>query len=192
MLELVTIKQAELKRGDVLHLSGDVLIDEPMLLGEGRVWLDVVSLEPPVMGVRETGGPRELQGAATRTVVVERLVDGDLPYSAPGCHVERGGVPAAHTDGDEIVVRMGEWYRDGARFAMPEALLTGTISPDVALAAFRAACRWINAESWEDDDPDRIAAERMTVDEVIACIFQHYPHGDHPWEYLFASAVSLA
>lgn len=191
MLELVTIKQADLKIGDVLHLSGDVLIDEPRSWADDHVWIDVVSLEPPVTNLRTTGGPRELQGSASRTVVVERPADDDLPYSAPGCHVERGGVPAAHVDALEIVVRMKEWYRDGAHFAMPEGLVMHEIPADILVAAFRAACVWINAESWEDDDPDRIAAERMTVDEVIACIFRHYPHGDHPWEYLFAAAASL-
>ncbi|HEY3514568.1 MAG TPA: hypothetical protein VGL36_35640 [Kribbella sp.] len=192
MRELVTIRQADLKIGDVLHLSGDVLIDGPVVMGDGRVWIDVVSLEPPVMRPRDTGGPRELEGAVGRTVVVERPADDDLPYSAPGGHVSRGGVPAARATNVDVITRMAEWYRDGAHFSMPEVLLTGVIPDDIQLAAFRAACRWINAESWEDDDPDRIAAERMTVDEVIACIFMHYPHGDHPWEYVLEAAAALA
>ncbi|MEV0287881.1 hypothetical protein AB0H36_27525 [Kribbella sp. NPDC050820] len=190
MLELVTIKQADLVTGDVLHRSGDLVIGPPDLMPDNRVWLDVLSLEPPVLTTRAAGGPRELTGVASITVEVDRPEADDLPYSAPARHVERGGIPAAHTDGEEIAAQMRLWYRDGAHFSTPESLLYD-VPTDVAAGAFRAACRWINAQAWADDDPDRIAAERMTVHEVIACIFLHYAPGNRqPWDKLIQATAS--
>lgn len=194
MLEAITIKHTDLEPGDVLEASGDLVIDYPITTYGGLILLDVLSVELPTMRSLQTDQPHEITAKPMDFVNVARLQEGALEYSAPGGHVALGGTPAVHTDPDEIAGKMRLWHRDEARFSTPEELFG--IPNDIAFGAFRLACKWIQSQAWGDDDPDRIAAERMTADEVIACIFLHLPNNTADdmknWEDLLRAAASWA
>ncbi|MFI5736204.1 hypothetical protein ACIA49_39180 [Kribbella sp. NPDC051587] len=192
MLELLTVPHTDLRAGDVLHGTGELVIGPPTTMTDTHLWLDVVALDPVVMGERFKPGPRWTIVDSRISVEIQRAA-AELPLSAPAGHVGRGGTPAAFDSGEEIARQMQLWFQMSPRVCTRDSALLN-VPADIAAGALARACWWIDDRLWADDNPTRRAAERMTTHEVIACILQHYEAEApmDPWDDLITAEMDLA
>ncbi len=193
MLELLTVPHPDLRAGDVLYGTGDLVIGPPATMTDTHLWLDVVALQPVVLGEHLKPGPRTTIVDARTSVEIQRATADELPISAPAAHVGRGGAPAALDSPEEIARQMQQWFHTSPRICTRDSALLN-VPADIAARALAQACWWIDDRLWADDGPHQRAAERMTTHEVIACILQHYEAEApmDPWDDLITAEMDLA